>query len=482
MTNRPNILFLMVDQMQARVLEAGHPCKTPNLDRLAARGVRFARAYTPNAICSPARASLMTGLLPHNHGVVTVTHVVDNDQSRLRTDKPHWAQSLTAAGYRTAYVGKWHVERSLDMKQFGWQMDLSDGNDRLRQRDKEAGQLRSPETFSHEFILSDPPGYSDKRFAGVTSTPPELRRMGVRTAAGLECLDELLAGSDPWCCFVSVNEPHDPFICGRAAFNQYDVDAIDLPASANDELAGRPGIYRKAARVWRNMTDRQKRTAATCYYASITEIDEQYGRLLDKLEQAGRLDDTIVVFTADHGEHLGAHGLYCKNFGAGEEVYNIPLIVAGPGVTAGAVTDARVGLHDLCQTLLELAGCETFDVPDSRSFANVLREGPGSDPAWQTGYAEFYGGRMILTQRVVWDGPWKFVFNGFDFDELYNLNDDPHEMTNLAERPDCQDRLRKMTARLWRTLETTGDSSLLNSEYPILRVAPFGPAVSREDG
>src|SRR5690606_12243037 len=117
----PNLLFLMTDQMQGRVLDPAHPCITPNFDSLAARGIRFTRAYTPNAVCSPARASLMTGLLPHNHGVLCVTHTVDEDQAVLRKEHPHWAQRFVEAGYRTGYFGKWHVERSNELAQFGWQ-------------------------------------------------------------------------------------------------------------------------------------------------------------------------------------------------------------------------------------------------------------------------------------------------------------------------------------------------------------------------
>ena len=122
MSSKPNILFLMTDQMQGRVLDNLNPCKTPNIDKLAARGMRFTRAYTPNAVCSPARASLMTGLLPHNHGVLWVTHSVDDDQGMLRDDKAHWAQRLTGSGYKTGYFGKWHIERSGELDRFGWQV------------------------------------------------------------------------------------------------------------------------------------------------------------------------------------------------------------------------------------------------------------------------------------------------------------------------------------------------------------------------
>ena len=117
---KKNLLFLMVDQMHGQVLDNGNPCITPNLDRLSKSGVKFNRAHTANPVCSPARASIMTGLLPHNHGVTTVTHTVDEDQSNLRTDKEHWAQRLKEDGYKTAYFGKWHVERSRKLEDFGW--------------------------------------------------------------------------------------------------------------------------------------------------------------------------------------------------------------------------------------------------------------------------------------------------------------------------------------------------------------------------
>ncbi|MEZ4736122.1 MAG: sulfatase-like hydrolase/transferase [Caldilineaceae bacterium] len=473
---RPNLLFLMTDQMQGRVLNPEHPCQTPNFDRLAARGVRFTRAYTPNAVCSPARASLMTGLLPHNHGVIYVTHTVDNDQACLRTEHPHWAQRLVANGYRTGYFGKWHVERSGDLAQFGWQVNGAEGSELLANATRAVTASAHTGVYTREGWLDTQPGYKPNRFYGVTDTPPAQRGMGIRTQLALDFLDEVLAGDDPWCCFVSVLEPHDPFVCGEEAFAHYDVDALELPPNLHDDLAGRPGIYRKAARVWRHWSDRQHREAAACYYASITEIDQQFGRLLDRLETAGQLDNTIIVLTSDHGELLGAHGLYCKNFSAAEEIYHIPLVMAGPGIVSGALADARVGLHDLCPTLLALTGCAPIDTVDARAFTDLLRT-PGAAAEFQTGYAEYFGGRMILTQRVVWDGSWKFVFNGFDFDELYNLEDDPFELINLAEHPDYRVQLQALTTQMWQKIAETGDHSLLTSHYPILRVAPYGPLV-----
>lgn len=486
---KPNILFLMTDQMQGRVLDPDHPCRTPNFDRLAARGVRFTRAYTPNAVCSPARASLMTGLLPHNHGVLYVTHTVDDDQACLRTNHPHWAQQLVANGYRTGYFGKWHVERSGNLEEFGWQVNGAEGSALLHAAEAATQEQRAAATYSLERILDQPPGYRPMRFYGVTSVPPEARGLGVRTQLALDFLDDVLTDDDPWCCFVSVLEPHDPFICGEAAYAQYDVASLPLPPNMHDDLADRPGLYRRAARIWHDWTDQERREAMACYYAMITEIDEQFGRLLDRLEAAGQLENTIVVLTSDHGELLGAHGLYCKNICAAEEVYNIPLVMSGPGIAAGQVTDARVGLHDLYPTLLDLSrlaptGSEltsnsAIAERDARSFVSVLQT-PDQCGDFQQGFAEYFGGRLILTQRVLWDGDWKFVFNGFDFDELYHLGDDPDELHNLAACPEHQPVVKRMTSAMWRKVEATGDHSLFNSHYPVLRIGAVGPRQNEE--
>ena len=201
----PNILFLMTDQMQGRVLEPDNPCQTPYLDRLAARGVRFRRAYTPNAVCSPARASLMTGLLPHNHGVLFVEHTVDSDQAVLRTQHPHWAERLTEAGYRTGYYGKWHVERSNELSRFGWQ---EQGKQAMRH---DWGSVN----FSLERFLESPAGYHPNRFYGVCDQPASERGMGEKTDAALRFLDAAIEDDAPWCCFVSFTEPHDSFLLPR---------------------------------------------------------------------------------------------------------------------------------------------------------------------------------------------------------------------------------------------------------------------------
>jgi arylsulfatase A-like enzyme len=476
MPKRPNILFLMTDQMQGAALRPGHPAITPNLDRLARRGVRIDRAYTPNPVCSPARACLMTGLLPHAHGVLEVTHTTDDDQSVLRTKHPHWMQSLAAAGFRGGYFGKWHLERSKQLQNFGWEMFASENTAALKDATAKHGRPAT-KTFAERLI--ETPGYKSSPFYRVTDQDPRHKFVGVVTTLAEDFMRDALKRDEPWCCFVSCLEPHDPFICGKAAFDLYDVDALPLPATLRDRGERQPNIYRKSARVYAGFSDHDHRMAAACYYASITEIDQQYGRLLDLLESEGRLDDTLVVFTSDHGEQLGAHGLYCKNIGAFERAYHIPMLLAGPGVARGGVADARVGLHDLAPTLCELAGVPWTDNGQSRSFAPLLRVPLAHAGEFTAGYAEYFGTRVRFLQRVVWDGPWKLVFNGFDFDELYNLDEDPEEADNRIDDPACADIVRRLFARMWEIVRRT-DDPLIDTHYPPIRVAPFGPFTADE--
>ena len=478
MADRPNVLFLMTDQMQGRVLEPDHPCITPNLDRLAERGVRIRRAYTPNPVCSPARASLMTGLLPHNHGVYWVTHTAPEGSGRLRPEKAHWAQKLRKAGYRTGYFGKWHVEHDEAPAAYGWDVDGSMHGERWRHhRERVLADEPAPSLGEPTWHQAAPEGYESRALYGVTDRPPEKRPMGLATDLALAFLDDALAGSAPWCCFVSAPEPHDPFLPGREAMDRYDVEDIRLAPNVGAEHHDRPGAYRKAARAQRGMTERQYREAAACYYAYITEIDAQFGRLLERLERAGELERTVVVLTSDHGELLGAHNLYCKNVSAHEEAYHIPMVAAGPGIAEGRTTDARVGLHELGPTLLELADADPLPEADGSSFAPLLRDPDAHDGDRRTGLAEYHGSRYLFTQRVYWEDDWKLVFNGFDIDELYELASDPYELTNLAERPDQAPRLRGLTARLWQRLRDNGDTLLVRAGYPGIRLAPYGPNV-----
>jgi len=472
---RPNILLFLMDACQAAALEEGSGCLTPNFDRLARRGMRFRRAYCPSPTCSPSRASLMTGVLPHNHGVLEVEHGRDPDQCVLRTDLPHWAQRLAAAGYETGYFGKWHIERSADLEPFGWRTAgvKGAGHHAGLGRGVEPGardDLLIPEWTRHH---SGPPGYRDILHYGVTRQPQE-ERFPCRTVdRTLEYLERQRDSDGPWCACASFSEPNEALVASEETFARYDPERVPLPANLRDPLEDRPALYRRQQQIGQSLSDAEWRMARTCYFARITELDAAFGRLLDHLETSGQLDDTVLVVTSDHGRYVGGHGFDAHNFGPFEEIYRVPLVVAGPGLAAGEESSALVGFHDLCPTLLDLAGAERIDVPDSRSFAGVLR---GERRQGRRGmFAEYHGTRYRLTQRIWWEDDYKFVFNGFDFDELYHLPTDPDEMVNLAGRPEQRGRMERMMGEVWREIRETGDRTLLESHYFSMRMGVAGP-------
>ena len=215
--------------------------------------------------------------------------------------------------------------------------------------------------------------------------------------------------------------------------------------------------------------------ARACYYSRITELDDQLGRLLDWLDDSGQADNTIVVVTSDHGRYVGAHGYDAHNFGAFEEIYRIPLVIAGPGVVRGMNCSARVQLGDLCPTLVDLAGGEAIEESDFRSLLPLLEDPGGHELDFQEAYGEYHGTRFSLCQRILWDEDWKFVFNGFDFDELYHLGEDPEERINLADDPAHRERVASMMVKLWKHARESGDRTLVETHYLSMRFAAVGP-------
>ena len=470
---KKNLLFLMVDQMHGQVLDKGNPCITPNLDRLSKSGVKFNRAHTANPVCSPARASIMTGLLPHNHGVTTVTHTVDEDQSNLRTDKEHWAQRLKEDGYKTAYFGKWHVERSRKLEDFGW--DDYSFIDGLSDEYINANKIHKEsiiEELPHLYI-DNPPGYDNTPFYGISDIDTDKRVLGLVSNGAKEYLNQ--ADTDkPWACFVSVIEPHDPFISTKKYYDMYENIELRLPKSFNDELLDKPNIYRRGQKVFENMTKQDHIECIRNYYAMVTEIDHEYGKIIDLLEEKGELENTIIIFTSDHGEALASHGIYAKNLAAFEEIYRIPMIISGPGIKENKESDDLVSSMDLCPTILDLFDQKEISNIDSNSFKDILCTEEVN--TIQKSFAEYDGTRLQLKQRVLWYKNLKYIFNGFDYDELYDLDSDPNEMINLIDSDNHKNERQMMIKLYWEELKKNGDHSIYNLDNnPIMKIIEIGP-------
>jgi len=417
----------------------------------------------------------MTGLLPHNHGVLEVEHGRDADQCVLRAEKPHFAQRLRDAGYATGYFGKWHVERSDDLVQFGWcesQVKSADAVKHLGKGDDGGLPVDPALSRWHEGPVE---GYRKVLHYGVTDVPAEKRHAHATVDQALSFLQDRQNSCDPWLCCASFSEPNEALVVSRKTFERYNLADIDLPDNRDEDFADKPNLYRREKAIAAGVTDDEWRMARACYYGRISEVDDQLGRLLAFLEESGQTDNTMVVVTADHGRYVGARGFDAHNFGAFEDIYRVPMIIGGAGVanSSRADTEPLIMFHDLCPTLIEIAAAEPIEASDSRSFAAILRgeNGEGFDEA----YAEYHGTRFPLCQRVLWQGDWKFVFNGFDFDELYDLANDPDERINLAALPEFSERVRNMMAAVWRRAKASGDRAIVESHYFSMRFAAVGP-------
>ena len=463
----PNLLLLITDQQQAGTVEAGSACQTPNMDLLAAGGTQFTRCYATNPICSPSRASLFTGLYPHSHGMVDVPHAVEPYRSELKECAPFWPRALRAAGYRTGYFGKWHVERSERLERFGFdENEVARYNQLLGLVERDAAGMAQRRVVRQK-------GYRDFLVAGVVDEAPESTPECRIYSDGIAFVERAAQEMGrPWALVLSTEAPHDPYVALKTYFERYDPATLPRPPSFDDDLAGRPAIYRRIRSVWRDLDWDDFALATACYYANVSLIDDQVGRLLEALEATGQAENTLVVFTADHGDYMGAHGLLLKGIPAFDEAYRVPLIVRGPGVPAGRKVGDVVSMLGLAPALVALTTGIEFPC-QAPSLLPLLQPEPGE--WWPEAYAEMQGQRFAYQQRVLWQEKWKYVFNTFDDDELYDLEADPHEVHNLAGEPAHRTILERMAARMWEIIRETGDQNMLGAQYGMFRWAPVGP-------
>ncbi|MBM4047389.1 MAG: DUF4976 domain-containing protein [Planctomycetes bacterium] len=484
MPSRPNILIFMTDQEQADVVLPEHPCITPSATRLAEQGVLFTQAYTPTAHCCPARASFVTGLYPSLHGV---HNNICNDTAISRGLKPGvatFAEPLKAAGYRLFYTGKWHVSVEETPAARGWEeknvtatksehhgLRWEQWEQRAKQKEadgpRQRGQVLRPGWGHYQLYRSYPT---------QTPKPYEKHHDYKVVQAAVEALPQLAASGQPWCLYVGVVGPHDPFHVPEKYAGMYDPKKVDLPPSFRDTLEDKPRVYqRMRQQYWSQLTEDEVRESIAHYWAYCTMMDDMLGEVLDALDKAGQADDTVTIFTSDHGDYCGAHGLYCKGVPAFREAYNIPLIVRWPKGLAqpGRRVDDFITLADFAPTFIELAGASSPQRMSGRSFLPFLRDQRPAD--WPDAfYTQFNAVELYYSQRVVQTREFKYVYNGFDFDELYDLRTDPHEMVNVAARPEYESIKRELVRKMWRKAREEKD--FICNPYATVALAPYGPA------
>lgn len=421
---RYNVLFIIADDLNTALKSYGHPLvKSPHVDRLASWGMQFNRAYCQFPLCNPSRASFLTGLRPSR------TQVFDNSV-HFRENIPNWVtlpEFFRKRNYFTARVGKiFHYgvpgqigTSGLDDPQ-SWDLVI---NPRGRDKEEES-QIFSlvPGQFGGTLSWMAADGTDEEQTDGIGAT---------------EAIRLLEKNKDKrFFLAVGFYRPHTPYVAPRKYFDLYPLDQITVPSIPPDYFKTIPRLANTLKPEEAKMDDNLKRQAIQAYFAAITFMDAQLGRVLDAVERLGLKDNTIIVMTSDHGYHMHEHGLWQKRT-LFEESTRVPLFVAVPGMAhKGTATNAIVEMIDIYPTLVELCGFQPPADLDGTSFVPVL-ENP-AHPGKEAAITEVT--RMVRKQTVfgfsVRTPRWRYTEwdEGREGRELYDHENDPAEMHNLANR------------------------------------------------
>ncbi|MDE0241981.1 MAG: sulfatase-like hydrolase/transferase [bacterium] len=472
MSDHPNILWLNTDQ-QTIANRPGPARKLPLQTRLAAQGMNFRRAYTVLPICSPARASMLTGLYPHNHGLT------ENDgrfggRAGLEPSDTLVTGLLRERGYRCAWFGKWHLHQELDARAFGF-------------------EGYAPAGYAYPYASADYRAYLERNalpdpiarieLSGESGTPPgkEITLTRAQDWFDFEAGSAILEGpaetheaffvaelaerwlrdpgDGPFFMRVDTWGPHPPYLVGAPFAGMFaDLDSAASPNLVSD-LKARPAHHAAYRDHWRDILDDGARDFALLSRRALQSAslcEAALVRLLDVLEDSGRIDDTIIIFTADHGDAVASNGGMMNKGGLMvEETLRIPMLIAGPGIPQGS-NDSLVCNIDVAPTLLDLCGIAAHEM-DGTSLSSLLRRtGPLPRDGLMT---EHYGLTTPLWQRAFHKGRWKLVVQDDGFTELYDLACDPAEMNNLAASAVHAGTLRDMRGGLAKALARYGDDS-----------------------
>jgi arylsulfatase A-like enzyme len=483
MTSRPNILLITSDQQRADCFgfENRH-VRTPHLDRLAREGTRFSACITPNLVCQPSRASILTGLLPLTHGVWD--NGVDLDPA---IGEQGFAGTLARAAYQTAFIGKAHFSTKATFKPTGtpecrysgekygahWlgpYMGFQHVELAVLGHFENPCPLERPLVGRYErWLYSRAPEEEVERLyrasllplSGAAQTWHSALPAAWHSSAWIG--DRAIAwlrersGTEPFCMWVSFPDPHQPFDCPAPWSMLYHPKDVPLPAHRARDLDRRPWWHRASlegtpqlgdvallnvrAKMSRipDQSDGELAAMTANYYAMISLIDHNVGRILATLADLGLKEETLVVFTTDHGEMLGHHGLYLKGPWPYEDLLRVGFVAAGPGVAAGRVVDEPVSTLDLAPTFYHYASVAAPFELQGETLKPMLEGGTETrDLAYSEWHVHPSRCGVALKLRTVRTRRYKLTVElDSGAGELYDLADDPGEMNNRFDDPAC---------------------------------------------
>ena len=476
---QPNILIVMTDHQRADTVLSEHPARTPNLDRFAQQGVTFTQTFCPTPHCCPSRATFFTGLYPSQHGV---WNNICNDMALSRGVKPGvrmWSEDLAAAGYDLHFVGKWHVSVEEGPADRGWTEHFVSAQRGTQHGvpwsyyQQLANQPEQEQRGEGEILR---PGYGAYRLYGTRPAEEDHHDQTVLRES-LAALQDLACAERPWGLYVGFIGPHDPYQVPQRYLDLYDPETIPLPPSYADRMEDKPRVYQRMRRqTFGQLSEREVREAIRHFWAYCTYLDDMFGQLLSALEQTGQVDNTLVLYCSDHGDYCGEHGLFAKGIPCFQGAYHVPAVMRWPaGIKdPGRRVDALVSLADFGPTFLAAAGASA--AASGLAGASLLPFLQNEEPpaGWRDAvHTQCNGVELYYSQRSVMTRDFKYVFNGFDQDELYDLRRDPDEMTNRADDPGYAGVKRDLCRRLWQFAYSHQDTMI--NPYITVSLAPYGP-------
>ncbi len=482
MSNRPNFLLLTSDQQHWFTLGIENPeIRTPNLDRLARAGTRYSRAYTTNPTCTPARASLITGMHPSQHGAYSLG-------TKLPEDRTTVGEVLSEAGYRTALVGKAHFQPLLgteefpSMESYPLLRDLDFwrgfhgpfyGFDHVELARNHADECHVGQHYAlwmEEQGLLDWRRHFRNRWNSFDFSEGELPTRGQQHSWSLPekfhyntwiaersnaLMEDFVQAGSPFLLWASFFDPHPPYLVPEPWASMYDPEALTLPGLAPGEHDRNPPHFSMTQEAAPDFSAYQEsggnethglhshlhdeaemRKDMAVYYGMISCMDASVGRILDKLDELGQTENTVVLFTSDHGHFFGHHGLTAKGPFLYEDLVRIPFIVSVPGqAQRGGVAEGFQSIADIAPTFLSLAGVK---VPGSMTGIDQSAVWKGSSTQARSHViVENRHQPTTVHQKSYIDARYKItVYYNHDYGELFDLERDPGETRNLWDDPD----------------------------------------------
>jgi len=482
MERQPNILIFMTDHQRGDTVIDGNGTIMPNIKKFRENGLTFTNCFCPMPHCCPSRASFFTGLYPSQHGVwnnlLNTMALSDGLKDGVRL----FSEDLRDGGYRLGYSGKWHVSnvenpvnrgfeelfvgsKAGDLNMSTW--DEIEKSAPISMRHRQIGRMEGQ-------ILRN--GYSTHQLYGRKDEPNKDENT---VSLAVNKIREYANEQKPWCLYVGTGMPHTPYYVPQKYLDMYPVENVQLPKSYYDTLEDKPNYYRKLRQMcFGQLSELEYRQAIRHFRAMCTYLDELFGRLMTALEETNQLGNTLVLYTSDHGDYAGEHGLFHKGVPAFRGAYNVPAVIGWPASISkpGSTVDELVSIADFAPTFLDAAGIKPVNKMIGASLLPFIKNIKSEN--WRNAiFAQCNGVENYFTQRSVITKDYRYTYNGFDFDEFYDLRNDPDEMINRNNDHEFDEIKKSMCRQMWEFARETGDGLAEGGSYVMVSTAAYGPEV-----